>query len=89
MVDEFYMANCLRVSADTNGFCGGDAGHGSRTSISIEDLGGTSFELKPLPNGFTYEVSGDSELLTLYRAIKFIKFALEYYEPKLKEEINQ
>ena len=38
---EIQSANILRVSAQTNGPQGGDAGHGCRTEIKIEDMGGT------------------------------------------------
>lgn len=89
MIEEFYEANCLRVSADTTGYCGGDAGYGGQTSIAIEDLGGTSLEAKADGKGIYLTVCGDSELSTLYKGIRFIKHALEYYEPKLKEKIKK
>lgn len=86
MIEEFYEANCLKVSADTTGFRGGDGGHGGQTTITIEDLGGTSFDAKLTKDGIALTMYGDSELRTLYKGINFIKHALEYYEPALREE---
>lgn len=86
MVDDIYVCNGIRVTAETNGFCGGDGGHGCKTKIGIEDLAGTDLRATSDEKGFTLEVYGDSELSTLYEAISFIKHALEYYEPQLKGE---
>ena len=36
---EIYSANVLSVEAGTNGFQGGDSGHGSRTYFRITDCG--------------------------------------------------
>ena len=40
-VDEFFSANTLRVTVGTNCPQGGDSGHGGRTILIFEDLGGT------------------------------------------------
>ena len=45
---EIYSANVLEVEAGTNGFQGGDSGHGSRTYIRIEDMGSTDIRVNPL-----------------------------------------
>ena len=45
----FNSANILEVIAATNGFKGGDAGHGSRTLIRINDLAGTAIKAKVIP----------------------------------------
>ena len=45
---EIYSANVLEVEAGTNGFQGGDSGHGSRTYIRIEDMGSTDIRINPL-----------------------------------------
>lgn len=76
----------LKVSVYTNGLHGGDSSHGCRTVITIGDCEGSDIGF--IADGSTIKVtaSGDSELKTLYKAINFIKFALEYYEPKLKEK---
>jgi hypothetical protein len=36
-VDEFFGANCLRVTVGTNCPQGGDSGHGGRTVLILED----------------------------------------------------
>lgn len=41
-------ANLLEVEAGTNGFQGGDAGHGSRAYIRIENMGGTAIQVNAL-----------------------------------------
>lgn len=82
------MHDCssLKVSVYTNGLCGGDASHGCRTVISLGDAGGSDIGFIVDGNTIKITAAGDSELKTLYKAINFIKFALEYYEPKLKEK---
>lgn len=65
-------ANIIDVEAGTNGYCGGDAGHGSITFIRIEDAGGTALNVKKTDNGVILELGGDSELNTIIKALKFV-----------------
>ena len=70
-------ANALEIVAGTNGYCGGDSGHGSRTYIKIRDLGGTDITVKKLENKYGDEgvelvLGGDSELLTMIEGLEFI-----------------
>ena len=44
---DIYNANVLEVEAGTNGYQGGDSGHGSRTYFRIENAGGTAIEDAP------------------------------------------
>ena len=78
---EIYSANVLEVEAGTNGFQGGDSGHGSRAYIRIEDLGSTDIRVNPLgrdgDEGFELFLGGDCELETMIRALKFITKVLE------------
>ncbi|MCH4007816.1 MAG: hypothetical protein LKE59_11825 [Eubacterium sp.] len=75
---EIFDANILAVEAGTNGYCGGDSGHGSRTYIRIEDMAGTDITVRPLRNyfkgnsGLELILGGDSELSTILEALKFI-----------------
>ncbi|MCH4007875.1 MAG: hypothetical protein LKE59_12125 [Eubacterium sp.] len=75
---EIFDANILSVEAGTNGYCGGDTGHGSRTYIRIEDMAGTDITVRPLRNyfkdnsGLELILGGDSELSTILEALKFI-----------------
>lgn len=74
-------ANLLEVEAGTNGYHGGDTGHGSRTYIRIENMGGTHIRVTPLGTdggmGFELFLGGDSELETTICALKFITKVLE------------
>ena len=78
---EIFSANVLEVEAGTNGFQGGDSGHGSRTYIRIEDMGSTDIRINPLgrdgDEGFELFLGGDCELETMICALKFITKALE------------
>ena len=79
---EIYSANVLSVEAGTNGFQGGDSGHGSRTYFRIEDQGSTDIEVRSYNSkfsggGFEVILGGDCELETMIRALKFITKVLE------------
>lgn len=73
--------NLLEVEAGTNGYQGGDTGHGSRTYFRIENEGGTDIQVHPLgrfeDEGFEVILGGDCELETMIRALKFITKVLE------------
>jgi len=78
---EIVSANVLEVEAGTNGYQGGDTGHGSRTYLRIEDEGGTDIQVRPLgrygDEGFEVTLGGDCELETIITALKFITKVLE------------
>lgn len=69
-----YDANILHVVAGTNGYKGGDGGHGGATYFAIADQsGGGSFEFAVRDDGHTVTVEafGDAELRTLIAALQF------------------
>ena len=79
---EIISANMLEVEAGTNGYRGGDAGHGSRTYFRIKDLASTDINIRSHTDsygGSEFEVTlgGDCELETMIRALKFITKVLE------------
>lgn len=78
---EIVSANVLSVEAGTNGYQGGDTGHGSRTYFRITDCGGTDIEVKTHgycgDEGFEVFLGGDCELGTIITALKFITKVLE------------
>lgn len=74
---DFAGANILQVCAGTNGYKGGDSGHGSRTLFSLRDIAGSDIEITPLYKGVEISLGGDSELLTLIEALKFAVSVLE------------
>lgn len=78
---EIYSANVLEVEAGTNGYQGGDSGHGSRTYFRIENAGGTDIESHLIgpygTDGIEVSLGGDCELETIITALKFITKVLE------------
>lgn len=87
---EVVDANILEVEAGTNGYQGGDTGHGSRTYIRIQDMACTDLTVKPTHNsygeadGVTLELGGDAELATIIEAMKFIVKVLEEQSRELE-----
>ena len=78
---EITSCNILEVEAGTNGYQGGDTGHGSRTYFRIQDLGSTDIQAHVLgkygDEGFEVSLGGDCELETVITALKFITKVLE------------
>ena len=78
---EIHSANVLSVEAGTNGYQGGDSGHGSRTYFRITDCGSTDIRVKAHgvdgDEGLEVTLGGDCELETIIRALKFITKVLE------------
>ena len=75
-------ANILRVEAGTNGYQGGDTGHGGRTYFRIEDESSTNMKVNTYVDkygcsGFEVFLGGDCELETMIRALRFITKVLE------------
>ena len=72
---EICNANILRVAAGTTGYCGGDSGHGGRTFIEIEDMGGTDIKFNVSgidKKSLKIKLGGDSELGTIIQAFEFV-----------------
>lgn len=74
--------NVLEVEAGTNGFQGGDSGHGSRTFFKICDRASTDIRVRRCASRFGEEglevvLGGDAELRTIIQALKFITDTLE------------
>lgn len=78
---EITSCNILEVEAGTNGYQGGDTGHGSRTYFRIQDLGSIDIQTHVLgkygDEGFEVFLGGDCELETVITALKFITKVLE------------
>ncbi|MBT9174288.1 MAG: hypothetical protein DDT21_02701 [Syntrophomonadaceae bacterium] len=78
-----YVSSCniLEVEAGTNGYMGGDSGHGSRTYFRIKNVAGTDIEARLIgsdgTDGIEVYLGGDSELGTIITALKFITKVLE------------
>ena len=76
--------NILEVEAGTNGYQGGDTGHGSRTYLRIKDQGGTDMHCNVTRSPFdssAYEIEitlgGDTELETMKEALRWMLSILE------------
>ena len=66
------------VTVGTNGYHGGDAGHGSKTYIELNSPDADMcFSVKNGGRNFQVEAVGDAELRTLIKAFKFIVQTLE------------
>lgn len=78
----FESANLIGVCAYTNGFQGGDAGHGCVTYIRFEDFGSTCIRYINLIRsygeitGFEIELGGDCELETTIQAFEWVARSL-------------
>ena len=81
-IREITSCNVIEVEAGTNGFKGGDAGHGSRTYIRIQDLAGTAINVTRMLTdgcvaGVELELAGDCELGTMIEALEFALHVLK------------
>lgn len=92
-VIEIPSANVLSVEVGTNGECGGDYGHGSRTYIRIENLTSTCIQCKPLGkdgcDGVVIRLGGDTELYTMIKALKFAYKTLKRQRKQAKKNPKQ
>lgn len=85
---EIIDANILSVETGTNGYQGGDSGHGSRTYIRIQDEGGTDIAARAITdkfgftNGIEIALGGDAELSTIVEALEF---AVKVLKDQIKE----
>ena len=67
----FVSANILRATVATNGYQGGDSGHGSRTYFSLEDLGSTDIDIRAERGKVEIMLGGDCELDTFIQALRW------------------
>ena len=79
---EFGTFNTLGVTVATNGYQGGDSGHGGRTYISFEDLCSTDIDagvsVGPDTNSkVEIMLGGDSELDSVIEALRWAADKLE------------
>ena len=79
---EFGFFNTLGITVGTNGYQGGDSGHGGRTYICIQDLGCTDIDAsisKSSDNGPKVEMilGGDSELDSIIDGLRWAADKLE------------
>lgn len=83
-INEVFLSS---VKVATNGFHGGDAGHGSQTYIELScPLGDMHFSVKEKGKSLQVEAAGDAELQTL---IKTFKFMVEVLENKVEHQVDR
>lgn len=74
---EITDACVMKVTAGTNGFKGGDSGHGSRTVVILEDEGSVDWGVivdgvkHSAPRKITLSLGGDAELRSIIKALRF------------------
>lgn len=83
------MCNIIDVEAGTNGYHGGDSGHGGRTYIRIEDNSGSDMQVKTVngDRGVEIFLGGDSELDTIIGALEFAVKILKKQASASKKDI--
>ena len=79
---EFGSFNTLGITVGTNGYQGGDSGHGGRTYICIQDLGSTDIDARvsrSSDDSLNVEIilGGDSELDSLIDSLRWAADSLE------------
>ena len=80
--EEFGFFNILGVTVATNGYQGGDSGHGGRTYIRLEDLSSTDIDARVSVGPDTNSkvevmLGGDSELDSVIEALRWAADKLE------------
>ena len=80
--EEFGFFNILGVTVATNGYQGGDSGHGGRTYIRMEDLSSTDIDARVSVGPDTNSkveimLGGDSELDSVIEALRWAADKLE------------
>lgn len=94
--EEFVSCNIIECEVGTNGFQGGDTGHGSRTFLSFKDCASTDINAKVYGadqyghvNEIVIELGGDCELETFILALEYAAKTLRetsgLKEPTTKE----
>jgi len=66
----------IEIEAGTNGECGGDTGHGSRTVIRLKNLGSFDISAEGGKGWVNIVLGGDSELNEIQTALSFISNAI-------------
>jgi hypothetical protein len=61
----------LKTTVSGNGYHGGDSGHGARTKVKFENIGGFVFgDIKTTEDSIEFAVEGDGEAVCLIHALR-------------------
>ena len=79
---DFGLFNTLTVAVGTNGYQGGDSGHGGRTYICLENTGCTDIDARVSINSYDQTkveimLGGDSELDSIIEGLRWAADKLE------------
>ncbi len=77
---EFSSCCILKAKVGTTGHRGGDTGHGGRTRIELEDLGGTDISFKVRggeDKSLAIDLGGDCELDMIIKVLEFVAEVLK------------
>ncbi len=92
-----HMCYCnLAYEAGTNGYCGGDTGHGGRTYLRLEEVGSGEVDMYVRVNGgakvdctkLEIFFGGDDELDAIKKCLKFMLETLEKQSPTDRGEVK-
>ncbi len=91
--ETFTILNSMAVMVGTNGSQGGDAGHGSRTYIRLQDISGTDFSARAFGRmgsnygngGVEIVFAGDSELHVAIEMFQYIADTLKKQADRARE----
>lgn len=75
--EQFTSANILKATVATNGYQGGDSGHGSRTYFSLEDLASTDMDIRAGRGKVEIMLGGDCEFQTFIDSLRWAADKLE------------
>ena len=73
----FEDACIISVKVGTNGFKGGDAGHGCETYLEFQLDGGHEIEVDKKRDKIVIKLGGDAELRTIIEGLHFAAKSLE------------
>lgn len=83
LVADAVSANILEIEIGTNGYKGGDSGHGGRTFFRLKNEACTDISIHKIDDDeVTIELGGDTELATF---IECLEFALKTLKEQTKK----
>ena len=85
---QFNSCNILECEVGTNGYHGGDTGHGCRTYFRLQNLSSTDMEVvTDRNNQVEIMLGGDCELSTFIEALEFAVETLKKQEYCYQEQV--
>jgi hypothetical protein len=79
---EILDACVLGLRVETNGFQGGDSGHGGRTVLAFANIASVNLDIESDDYETRIILGGDAELYCLAEGLRFIADSLDAYRGK-------